>query len=504
MAALMHRKSILFISLVSAVPLFAVRFLPSFDYPFWLYQAHVIANFASFKEWYRYNIMLTPNLGSTVALLPLAPILGAELSGKLVVAAYVVSMTLAFGFMVRGIVGAPSGVELLGPILAYNYFLYEGNLSFVLGMPIVLAFIGFVSRNDQFLQRKQLFALALLSLLAYVFHLFAWVPILLYVIIVAAQTNFYSRTLVWTQAAPLLLLVTYATTRLAGGGVSVRYYESLPNKLFSLVGPNLPFSRVDPFVSPFPILLANLVTLGCIALLAFLGFRRERLGRVAQSVGVLGTALLVASAAVPVYGFGGMGALDQRLSFLAVLVLLPLLGMFTTTRIHRTVSMALSLAVVGGHYVGFRAVDAELSALYTGIQIRPAASSVFVASLRDPPIYGECEPKRWLNFGNSVFPVARFATYDAIDRGGVVASTWSTAALTEQPSARFTMVSQQFILDTEGNDLVSDILSYASSYDYLIVFGCPEHIDSVSQLWRDGHRLVGRGELYAVVELQHR
>ena len=114
---------ILVLAALTAVPLFTVRFLPVFDYPHWVYQAHVLTHYAHYREWYHISWAPTPNLGSTVALLLLTPLFGAELGAKLLLALYAFAMVVAFAYLVRGTARSSSALELLGPILPYSTFL---------------------------------------------------------------------------------------------------------------------------------------------------------------------------------------------------------------------------------------------------------------------------------------------------------------------------------------------------------------------------------------------
>jgi hypothetical protein len=70
-------------AVLTVIPVLIVRFLPMQDYPQWLFQAHVIAHFSSFANTYSISWTSIPNLGSTLPLLALTPLFGAEAAGKI-------------------------------------------------------------------------------------------------------------------------------------------------------------------------------------------------------------------------------------------------------------------------------------------------------------------------------------------------------------------------------------------------------------------------------------
>src|SRR5262245_37522483 len=171
------------VAVISMVPVTVVRFLPTFDYPHWVYQANVIAHFSDFQGWYTLSWKPVPNLGSTIPLLFLTPIFGAELSTKILVAFYACTMILSFAYLVRGFTRGPTNTELFGSVLVYNYFFYNGFLSYIIGFPILLTTLGKIIRISSQPSRRDLAILSLLSTLSYLCHLFVWLPIAIYIII---------------------------------------------------------------------------------------------------------------------------------------------------------------------------------------------------------------------------------------------------------------------------------------------------------------------------------
>jgi hypothetical protein len=523
------------LALASILPLFAVRFLPFFDYPHWVYQANIIAHYPEFRQWYTLNWMPVPNLGSTLPLLALTPIFGPELGAKILVAGYACGMILAFAYLARGIAGAPTGYELLGSIVVYNYFFYNGFLSYIVGLPVLLAVLGVLVRTPSQPSRAQVAIVSLLSIIAYLCHLFVWIPIVFYLMTTVFVTRTHRPILLLSQALPGFLLLAYVLQK--RDSIPTQYYDSLANKLFSIVGPNLPFQRVDPFAAPIPILLLNIVILSFIGLLfiralykslsgnappmpvlgtdgrgqARKGSRLEAFLRVglrssashsASSLLIVCIGLLVAAVTLPFTWFGGMGAVDQRFVFTAYVILLAGLGAAATTRFRQSFAMPLALSVLLAHTIAFIAAGNQLRMVHDAIRARPRDASVFVAALRHPPMYGSCESPNILNAGSGIFALQWFPLYDAVERGGAIASSFGTAALQPASTAGYPMAFGQFQTEEERNRLVVDSADMSNTYDYLFLFGCPQDVHPIEAKLRSRFVLVDEGRYYAIIKLR--
>jgi hypothetical protein len=493
------------LAIMSSLCLFTFRFLPMNDYPYWVYYAHVLANYEQFKEWFALQLGPIPNLGSTMLLTPLVPLLGAESASKVLLAGYAAAFVLAFAYLARGVARAPSGIELLGLLFVYNYVFYNGFLSFLVGLPLLLATLGLAIRMPIRPSNRDLFLLSLLSVAAYLCHLFIWLPLLAYVVTKTFRKTHSPRALLLlTQILPIILSIVYAIQRAGQTSVSWRLYESLPNKLFSLIGPHLPFPRIDPFPSTVPTLIANGVFVFIVTMLVAVAIKKRSqviISQPAHSLLFTSLGLFVIAALIPFSWFGGMGSIDQRLSFVTGLVFVCLLGPYLTGRRARTFCLGISVAALFIHTIIFVTADSYLKATFNQILSRPSNAPTYVASVRRPPIYGECFPRTVENLGYAVFPLQAFPLYDAIERPGVVATTFDTALLTKMADARFTMRFGRVQTELERMKLIEDVDFLSEQYDYLLLFGCPEDIRSVAAIWQSISRPTKQGAYYALVDL---
>jgi hypothetical protein len=499
-----HNRALILLALISAIPIGLVHFLPLFDYPHWVYQAHVLSHYVDYQSWYKVNWMPVPNLGSTLPLLLLAPLVGAEVGTKVLLAIYAVTMVLGFAYCVRSITGRPVVTELVGPILVYNYFFYNGFLSYTLGLPIILVAIGFMIRFGTKLNRSHLVVIALLSCAAYLCHLFIWLPLLL-AISIGVITRKLNQILLLSQLPPILLLIVYTYNRNSSGGIDFQPYESVPNKLFSLFGPDQMFQRADPLETILPIMILNVITFLIIAWLSFRAIRSATTTKSMDSTRFLALFtiyLFISAILIPFTWFAGMGSIDQRLSYSAYMIALVLVAATSAGQVYRGFPILLSLAVVIVHSINFVGYDSQLREVHQAIQTRPPNASVYVASLRHPPLYGACETDTLLNAGNGVFALQWFPLYDAVERGGIAAQTFDTAVLQPRTNAALPMRFGQYLSESEVNSLVKMIVQPSNIYDYVFLFGCSNDIRHAEKLLAPLGDFIDRGAIYSILRVR--
>ncbi len=495
------------LGLISGTIIAFIRFLPVFDYPHWIYQAHVLANFPNYSEWFYVEIAPIPNLGSTLFLWPLTLLMGAEAAGRVLVSVYAFSVVITFYYLIRGLSGN-SGLIFFGPAFVFNYFFFNGFLSFLVGVPVLLLTIGIFLRVEKITPRRWIL-LASLSALAYLSHLFIWLPILAYTVIRALLSLITGRKttavgLGTTQIVPFVLLIVYIVGRTSQEAIEWSYYQSLPDKLFSIVAPMLPFSRTDPFPVVLPIAILNAAFGLVIFLLLLIAVRHFKKDKEIRGVALLITALvlLLIALLIPVNWFGGMGAVDQRFAFLGFVLLIAYLGRYVPSRFQLLFAV-IAIVILGFQSLVFISNDKQLRLVHKALQSRELGSSMYVASLRHPPIYGECDPKIW-NAGNGVFPLQWFPLFDVIERDHLYVSTFNTALLHSREGSHLDVSFDQYQTVVDRATLVNKInTNELSSFDYLILFGCPADLDSVSIIWQsESGELVNQGDYYRLVRLR--
>jgi hypothetical protein len=109
-----------------------------------------------------------------------------------------------------------------------------------------------------------------------------------------------------------------------------------------------------------------------------------------------------------------------------------------------------------------------------------------------------------MNAGNGIFALQWFPLYDAVERGGIVASSFDTAALRPLHNAAYPLMFGQFQTENERKKLLIDSDRTKESYDYLFLFGCPEDVHSVEDNLVSKFNLVDNGTYYAIIKLSNR
>lgn len=500
------------LALFTAAPLFAVRFLPAVDLPIWIWQAHVLLHFSAYSQWYDLSWVPVPNFGS-LALVPLAAIFGPELGARVLMALYVCAMVASFAYLVRQLAGRPTATELLGPIFAYNIYFYWGFLSNIIGIPVLLYTWARLTRLGPTPGRRDLLALSALSTVAYLCHLVDWLPIVIYLFVLI----FISRRVSWvwlvSQSIPSVFLLLYAVQRAIGNaglsvsGFSLEYYNSVVDKLASLVAPLNLFQRLDPFQPPVPVLAASVLLL--VSLVAFTVSRLNpqiKRGKGFDCAPLFYTSilLLIVAVFIPFQAIGGMTPVDQRLVFPAFIALFAVLGRNATARWQAVLAILICVATVITHGIMFVSADNQLRVVYSALQARSTSETAFTVMLEAPyGIRGGCA-KTLGNAGFGVPVLMHLGYLDLVERGGGPASFQDVGALRPLPDLSFPVASEWASLVPEAapEKLVADVKSLSQYYDQFVFLGCSEDLQSLNSIWRSDDSLVDRGTYFVILDLK--
>lgn len=505
-------KPVYFAIALGIVPVIAItriRFFPATDYAQWIYLAHVLDNFSDYNNWFYINALPIPNLGSTLFLWPLTKLFGAETAGRVLGSLYGFATIVAFYYLVRGL-DRRSGLLFIGPIFVFNFFFLAGTLSFYLGLPILLLTLGVLVRTEEITLRSWS-KLTLLSTLAYFCHLFAWLPVLIYVLIRALLSYITGRRsmaakLCTTQLLPLSLFLIYAALVLfAGRGVSdgIRYYFSLSEKLFSMIAPVLPFFRLDPFPPPLPVAVLNGVFILIILLTAIIAFRHFSVDKEipSASLGILSIVFLLIAILLPVYVFR-IGWFDSRFAFLGFILFTAYLGKYIPSRFQLPFAIV-ALAIIILQSLMLQANDYNLRMIYKASQAREVGASLYVASFKQPPLRGACNPQP-LSVGPGIFSVEALHFFDIVERDHLYASAFNQALLRNYPGSKPAIIMGFFPTAADRDTLVNKALTgQLQDFDYLVVYGCPSAIDQVSSIWQGGPgTLVNESDYHRLIRLR--
>ena len=77
--------------------------------------------------------------------------------------------------------------------------------------------------------------------------------------------------------------------------------------------------------------------------------------------------------------------------------------------------------------------------------------------------------------GNKSFALQKLISYDAVNRPGLPASSYSTAILRQRSDVFYPIRSQEF-LGAKAAGLFASAIDTMKKYQYVALFGCPEHL----------------------------
>jgi hypothetical protein len=172
------RGFVALLALVSTIPLLWPDIPPLVDLPGHMGRYRVqlaIGDAPQLQQWYDFRWSLIGNLGIDLLIIPLAPLLGLELTVKLIVIAIPALTVAGLLWIAREVHGRIPATALFALPLAYSYPFQFGFVNFALSMGIALNLFALwlrLARQGRFRLRAVLFVP--LSCLLWLCHTFGW------------------------------------------------------------------------------------------------------------------------------------------------------------------------------------------------------------------------------------------------------------------------------------------------------------------------------------------
>lgn len=139
------------LAFMMVLPLWVTNFIPLQDYPDWLYQGKIFADYHRPGIFYKDFISLKPVIiassATTLILGFLIPIFEPIISGKIMLSLWVILFPLAYLYFYRSFNDARNILEFLPVLLIYNIRFYNGNLNFLFSLPLFFFIIGYLRRR---------------------------------------------------------------------------------------------------------------------------------------------------------------------------------------------------------------------------------------------------------------------------------------------------------------------------------------------------------------------
>lgn len=260
---------------VAVAPVWLVTYPPLQDYPYHLVRVQVLAHYddpaAGYAETFAISGYPAPYVLADWLMAGLGRWMGVPLAGKVVLSLYLALFPWSLVYLARS-VGEEGGVlGLLGFLLVFNWHFHMGFVSYVLALPPALFALGWWWRSRRELSLRRLAVLALLVLVTYLGHLYAFGVLAFVLVLLALLERGKVRALAWTAAAlvPALALLAGAVARnvaraQGGQGPLLLLYGDLKRKLLLAAG-SLPSFSLAWETSLFALGLVTVVALAAVA-----------------------------------------------------------------------------------------------------------------------------------------------------------------------------------------------------------------------------------------------
>lgn len=330
------------------VLVWAWRFVPSVDYPEWLFQAHILANFQNpafdYSRWYALCIAPVPNGGFVLPAAFLSMIVPAEMAGKIVLTGYLLWFPLALMSFYRAI-GQKPLFGVVAVALFFNIMFFNGNMGFLIGLCALFSGLAFMENRRTHVARKDIWIAALLALCIFLTHGVCAAVFSLYCFLIAVRRTEPQRLRAMALtglAVCALLALVYVLRSPDGASIArvhwepdLRYRLSLLTKPF-LVGWSYP---------PHEFSVMRFVTTACFVALGWsmvvLAFRPLRAAWRTTPIAILALAAAALTFLGPKHLLG-VAELSHRFA----LIWFPLAAGFTRIPEHLKRTFGLASAVL--------------------------------------------------------------------------------------------------------------------------------------------------------------
>lgn len=480
-------RTVLIAVLLAALiaPIWLVRYLPLQDYPDLLMQVAILSNWTnptlSLDQIYRLRPALPPRLASLSVIFLFSQVVRPEIAGKLMISLYLILFPLSVFYLFRAIQSKASSAEFIGFLLAYNFWFFQGSFDYLLGMALVCFAVGYVIRHWTEVNWRQLLWLIVLSVLCYLSHIMAYVVFAMVVgllWLVTPDRRWRRVRLVAAAAVPGLVLLA-AHVVLSGENVgSVQLTTSVPNKALAYVMPLLTFFRFEPYATPLPVTLANIVFWTVSGVLLLGSLERKEPVQARQLVVVAGILFLVIL--VSPVRVGRLWRFDDRLVLPTYLLLAAGLRFRPRTLRRDLLYAALVISVSGLQLVQMRGPIAQLAEFNSVVLSWTAQDEAIVGfTVRDYPIRPGCHDDPGDAYSVAILPTILFPVHHLLETNRFdYGSLYTVGLLVRRESTVRSDLVLHDVMRSELSDYLQRVRYQVSGhYDLIEVFGCASDID---------------------------
>jgi hypothetical protein len=413
-----HHRVCIVVALLSALPLWVVRYPPIVDLPFHLSTLRIIHDFHSPAFRFDQDMVLTLGRTQYVAFYLLGSLLayvvGVPIAGKILVSAYLTGTVLALRALAVAL-GRDARLCLFAVPFLVNALLVLGLLPFLLGVPVCLYGLAVAARHFETPDPRRGLLLGAVAVLLFTLHVFPFFLLCLGAVAMfpwGARAKW--RASAWPLAPAVAVVVAWLAVTEAGHLVLGSVVDPSKDPRLSFVEKIADAHNWlnDVYVDPSD----NLLLVFTLALLVPAGLSAVRHPPPARArlYWVLPFACVVLYFA-GAQGHGTIWLIAQRFPILFVFTGIPVLHFPERHGRAYTVALAaVGLLSIGNHCRHFRAFEREVGNIDGAIaQMEPRKRVCALVFLTGSPIL------------KPMFaPFVHFGNYYQLEKGGVVMFTY--------------------------------------------------------------------------------
>jgi hypothetical protein len=328
---------ILLISIMAVMPLAFTKYPPLQDYPDWLYQGHILADYQANKAVYSEHIAikpyLVPNSASPLVMAFFMRFVSPILAGKLTLCLWLLGMPICYLYFYRSFNPKGNILQFVPLLFLYNIRFYHGNLSFLLSLPLSFFIVGYFQRRLNKFDLFQALTISIFLVLLFSFHFIGFVVALSGIFIIAASNyKLRLRQYIWPGAAmmPALMLAAIYALNQSGHGDQLAFnlHWSILGKVANIFATwaiafgfdNEPVSIVIIFK-----ILLNLLFFAIVVYVIYNFVIAIRKGNIKwNAIAILGFIMIFIALFLPTMFFYITDA-DWRLYFIGALFVIPII-----------------------------------------------------------------------------------------------------------------------------------------------------------------------------------
>ena len=169
---------LIFLTVINIVILWQAKYLSFQDHPSHLLRNFILLNLHNpqydFGEHFIANWTVIPNLSADLITMFFGLFFPIATAAKIFYSIYIISFPLALFFYLSNINKEQCVYSLLAAPFTFNAFLFHGNENFIISIPVLLVFLGYLYKHEEERSIRSNLILIFLSLVLYFSHILSF------------------------------------------------------------------------------------------------------------------------------------------------------------------------------------------------------------------------------------------------------------------------------------------------------------------------------------------